>query len=42
MKAALMVAGKASDLREGAAIAIQSIDSGKAAAALATLKRICA
>ena len=40
--AALMVAGKARDLGEGAAIAIQSIDSGKAAAALATLKRICA
>jgi len=40
--AALMVAGKASDLRDGAALAIQSIDSGKAAAALATLKRICA
>jgi anthranilate phosphoribosyltransferase len=40
--AALMVAGQANDLREGAAIAIQSIDSGKGAAALATLKRICA
>ena len=40
--AALMVAGKAKDLREGAALAIQSIDSGKAAAALATLQRICA
>jgi anthranilate phosphoribosyltransferase len=40
--AALMVAGKAKDLREGAAIAGQSIDSGKAAAALATLQRICA
>ena len=40
--AALMVAGKANDLGEGAAIATQSIDSGKAAAALATLQRICA
>jgi len=40
--AALMVAGKARDLREGAALAVQSIDSGKAAAALATLQRICA
>ena len=40
--AALMVAGKASDLKQGAALAIQSIDTGKAAAALATLKRICA
>lgn len=40
--AALMVAGKAKDLGEGAAIASQSIDSGKAAAALATLQRICA
>ena len=40
--AALMVAGKAKDLRQGADLATQSIDSGKAAAALATLKRICA
>jgi anthranilate phosphoribosyltransferase len=40
--AALMVAGKASDLRDGAALAIDSIDSGKAAHALATLQRICA
>lgn len=40
--AALMIAGKAKDLKEGAALAAQSIDSGKAAAALATLKRICA
>jgi len=40
--AALMVAGKAKGLDDGAAIAIQSIDSGKAAAALATLQRICA
>jgi anthranilate phosphoribosyltransferase len=37
-----MVAGKAADLKQGAALAIQSIDSGKAKAALATLKRICA
>jgi anthranilate phosphoribosyltransferase len=40
--AALMVAGKAKDLRDGATIAAQSIDSGKAAASLATLQRICA
>ncbi len=40
--AALLVAGKAPDLREGAALAARSIDSGKAAAALATLRRICA
>lgn len=40
--AALMVAGKAKDLRQGADLAVQSIDTGKAAAALATLKRICA
>ncbi|WP_422002153.1 anthranilate phosphoribosyltransferase [Reyranella sp.] len=40
--AALMVAGRAADLGEGAALAVQSIDSGKAAAALATLQRICA
>jgi len=40
--AALMVAGTASDLKQGAALAIQSIDTGKAANALATLKRICA
>jgi anthranilate phosphoribosyltransferase len=40
--AALMVAGKAKDLRDGATIATQSIDSGKAAASLATLQRICA
>jgi anthranilate phosphoribosyltransferase len=40
--AALMVAGKAKDLREGASLAAQSIDSGKAAAALSTLQRICA
>jgi anthranilate phosphoribosyltransferase len=40
--AALMVAGKAKDLKEGAALAAHSIDGGKAAAALATLQRICA
>jgi anthranilate phosphoribosyltransferase len=40
--AALMVAGKATDLKEGAALAVQSIDSGKAAAALTALQRICA
>ena len=40
--AALWVAGKAKDLKEGAALAIDSIDSGKAAQALATLQRICA
>ncbi|MFO1080730.1 MAG: anthranilate phosphoribosyltransferase [Reyranellaceae bacterium] len=40
--AALMVAGKADDLAAGAALAVRSIDSGKAAAALAALRRICA
>jgi len=40
--AALMVAGKAKDLEEGAALAAEAIDSGKAKAALETLKRICA
>ena len=40
--AALMVAGKATDLKQGAALAIQSIDNGKAAHALAILQRICA
>ncbi len=40
--AALVVAGKAGDLKQGAALAAASIDDGKAAAALATLKRICA
>ncbi|MFI5000567.1 MAG: anthranilate phosphoribosyltransferase [Reyranellales bacterium] len=40
--AALMVAGKSRGLKEGAALAVQSIDTGKAAAALETLKRICA
>ncbi|MBN9489244.1 MAG: anthranilate phosphoribosyltransferase [Alphaproteobacteria bacterium] len=40
--AAIVVAGKAKDLKEGAALAAQSIDNGKAAHALATLQRICA
>jgi len=40
--AALMVAGKAHDLKEGAALAAAAIDNGKAKAALETLKRICA
>ena len=40
--AALMVAGKAKELKEGAALAAQSIDGGKAANALETLQRICA
>jgi anthranilate phosphoribosyltransferase len=40
--AALMVAGAARDLKEGAALAAASIDGGKAAAALATLRRLCA
>jgi len=40
--AALMVAGKARDLKQGAALAAQSIDTGKGAAALATLQRLCA
>lgn len=40
--AAIMVAGKARDLKEGAALAAAAIDSGKAKAALETLKRICA
>ncbi len=40
--AAIMVAGKAKDLKEGAALAARSIDTGKAAQALATLQRICA
>ena len=39
--AAIVVAGKAKDLKEGAALAAQSIDTGKAAHALATLQRIC-
>lgn len=40
--AAIVVAGKARDLNEGAALAVAAIDSGKAKAALETLKRICA
>ena len=40
--AALMVAGKATTLKDGAALAAASIDGGKAAAALATLQRLCA
>ncbi|HTR86510.1 MAG TPA: anthranilate phosphoribosyltransferase [Reyranella sp.] len=40
--AALMVAGKAKTLKEGAELAAQSIDSGKAAATLGLLQRICA
>jgi len=40
--AALMVAGKASDLKQGAELAIASIDGGKARKALETLVRICA
>jgi anthranilate phosphoribosyltransferase len=40
--AAIMVAGKAKDLKEGAALAAASIDTGKAAQALAALQRICA
>jgi anthranilate phosphoribosyltransferase len=40
--AAIMVAGKAKDMKEGAALAADSIDTGKAAQALATLQRICA
>ncbi len=40
--AALMVAGKARDLKQGAALAVESIDGGKAATALATLQRLCA
>ena len=39
--AALMVAGEAGDLEEGAALASLSIDSGKAAASLALLRKIC-
>jgi anthranilate phosphoribosyltransferase len=39
--AALMVAGKASDLKQGAALAAESIDSGKARRALDTMVRIC-
>jgi len=40
--AALMVAGKAADLKQGAAMAAASIDSGKAKKALDILVRICA
>ena len=40
--AALTVAGKASDLKQGAELARESIDSGKAEQALLTLQRICA
>jgi anthranilate phosphoribosyltransferase len=40
--AALMVAGKAKDLKQGAEIAAASIDSGKAHKALETLIGICA
>ena len=40
--AALMVAGKATTLKQGAALAVASIDGGKAATALATLQRLCA
>ena len=39
--AALMVAGEVGDLEEGAALATLSIDSGKAAASLAILRKIC-
>jgi anthranilate phosphoribosyltransferase len=40
--AALMVAGKATNLKQGAELAVASIDSGKAATALTTLQRLCA
>ena len=40
--AALMVAGKATNLKQGAGLAVASIDGGRAAAALATLQRLCA
>jgi len=40
--AALMVAGKAKDLKQGAEIAVASIDGGKARKALETLIGICA
>ena len=40
--AALMVAGKARDLRQGAEMATAAIDGGKAKKALETLVRICA
>jgi anthranilate phosphoribosyltransferase len=37
-----MVAGTAADLKQGAEMAIASIDGGKAKRALDTLVRICA
>jgi len=40
--AALMVAGVARDLKDGAAMATASIDGGKALKSLETLVRICA
>ena len=40
--AALMVAGRAKDLKQGAEMAVASIDSGKARKALETLVGICA
>jgi anthranilate phosphoribosyltransferase len=40
--AALMVGGKAKTLKDGAALAVESIDSGKARKALEVLQRICA
>jgi anthranilate phosphoribosyltransferase len=40
--AALMVAGKAKDLKQGAEMAVESIDGGKAHKTLETLQRICA
>ena len=40
--AALMVAGKAGNLKDGAAMAVESIDGGKARKALELLQRICA
>ena len=39
--AALMIAGKAKDLKHGAELAIASIDGGKAAGALDILQRLC-
>ena len=40
--AALMVSGKAADLKQGAEMAVASIESGRANKALETLVRICA
>lgn len=40
--AALMLAGAAANLKDGAALAVAAIDSGNARNTLATLKRICA